>query len=203
MDDRQRAEEVRRRRRGYWRSIRERKDEILSIRREMSKRRRWLGGAIDRTGDLLAHPVFFFAMLAAHAAWLLLNSGWIPGLPPWDPYPFLLLATITSVEAPFIALLILMRQHRDQRIDELREEVALQVELHVEREATRLLRMLRRIEDHLGIEGDEEDPYLDRMMEELDPEHLLRDVEESLEESGAAPPDEATDAAEKDGEGGP
>jgi hypothetical protein len=70
------------------------------------------------------------------------------------------------------------------------------VELHVEREATRVLRMLRRIEDHLGIKGDEEDPYLDRMMEELDPEHLLRDVEESLEESGAAPPDEAGDTAE-------
>lgn len=103
------------------------------------------------------------------------------------------------MEAPFIALLVLMRQHRDQRIDELREEVALQVDLHVEREATRILRMLARIQDRLEIETDAEDPYLDRMMEELDPRHLLRDVEERLEEAEEHPPGEEGKEAERTG----
>jgi uncharacterized membrane protein len=191
MADRRQADEGRGRQRGYWRSIRERKNEIISVREEQSKGRGWLAGAIDRTGNLLAHPGFFFSMATLHAAWLLLNTGWIPGVRPWDPYPFVMLATIASVEAPFIALLVLMRQHRDQRIDELREEVSLQVNLHVEREATRTLRMLRRIEEHLGLERDEEDPHLDRMMEDLDPRHLLAEVEESLEESDAPPPGDA------------
>lgn len=183
-------------RRGYWRAIRARKDEILSVREEMTRRRGWLGAVIERTGSLLAHPGFFFVMLALHAAWLILNARWIPGVEPWDPYPFVMLATVSSVEAPFIALLVLMRQHRDQRIDELREEVSLQVNLHVEREATRTLRMLRRIEERLGIPEDDRDPDLDRMTDELDPRVLLQNVEESLEEIQGPPPGEGEKPAE-------
>lgn len=200
MDDRKGPRQAGRGHRGYWQSIRERKDEIVSVRRELSKHRGWLGTAIDKTGNLLAHPLFFVAVAAAHAAWIVLNTGWIPGVRPWDPYPFMMLATIASVEAPFIALLILMRQHRDQRVDELREEVSLQVSLHVEREATRALRMLRRIEEHLGMEPDRDDPHLDRMMEDLDPRHLLEEVEASLEESESHPPGEGGEEAERAGD---
>ncbi len=157
------------------------------MREEMTRRRSWLAAGIDRAGNLLAHPVFFTVLLAAHLGWVAANLGWIPGVPAWDPYPFMLLATIASAEAPFIALLILMRQHRDQRIDELREEVTLQVDLHVEREATKALRMLAAIHEKLGIET-EAGEDLDRMTEELDPRLLLEDLEERLEEAEEAPP---------------
>lgn len=173
----------------YWREIRERKKEIVSVREEMMRRRTRLAAVIDRTGDLLAHPVFFSAMLALHLAWLLLNSGWIPGVRPWDPYPFVFLATVASAEAPFIALLVLMRQSRDQRIDELREEVSLQVELHMERETSRALEMLAAIQDRLGIERPADDD-LDRMTERVDPRDLLHDLRERLDEAEGAPPGE-------------
>jgi uncharacterized membrane protein len=175
------------RRSGYWGAIRKRKEEILSVREEMAKRRSWLAAGIDWVGDLLANPVFFTVLLAAHVGWVVANVGWLPGVRPWDPYPFMLLATIASAEAPFIALLILMRQHRDQHIDELREEVTLQVDLHVEREATKALRMLAAIHEKLGIETENEGD-LERMTEELDPRLLLEDLEERLEEAEEVPP---------------
>lgn len=175
------------RRRSYWGAIRTRKEEILSVREEITRHRGPLAAAIDRTGDVLAHPVFFTGMLVAHVGWVVANAGWIPGLRPWDPYPFMLLATIASAEAPFIALLILMRQNRDRRIDELREEVALQVDLHVEREATQALRMLARIEEKLGLEPEDRED-LGRMTDELDPRHLMKDIEERLVEAEGTPP---------------
>jgi uncharacterized membrane protein len=177
----------RRGRSDYWRDIRRRKEEIVSVREEMTRRRTRLAAAIDRTGEILAHPVFFALVVAAHLAWLLLNSGWIPGVTPWDSYPFAMLATIASAEAPFIALLILMRQSRDQHIDELREEVSLQVELHMERETSRALEMLAAIQDHLGIERPDDDD-LERMTDPVDPRDLIRSLRERLDEAEETPP---------------
>ena len=56
---------------------------------------------------------------------VVLNLPVFPWFRPWDPYPFILLATFASAEAAFIALLVLMYQRRNARISELREEVSL------------------------------------------------------------------------------
>lgn len=173
----------------YWRDIRERKEEIVSVREEVTRRRTPLAAVIDRTGELLAHPVFFAVVVAFHLAWLLLNSGWIPGVRPWDPYPFTFLATIASVEAPFITLLVLMRQRRDRHVEELREEVLLQVELHMERQTSRELEMLAAIQDRLGIDRPSDDD-LERMTDPVDPEDLVHDLQERLDEAEGAPPGE-------------
>lgn len=171
--------------RTYWRSIRRRREEIVSVREEMTRERGTLATAIDRTGNLLSKPAFFAGLLGAHLGWVILNAGILP-LGPWDPYPFMFLATVASAEAPFFALLILMRQQRDQRIAELREEVDLQVALHGERENTRLLRIIHGIATAIGVPV-EEDEELERMTEELDPKHLLSELQERIEEEEEIP----------------
>lgn len=173
---------------GYWSEIHDRREEIVTVREEMTRERGPVGAVIDRIGMLIARPHFFAGLLLLHLAWIVANSGWIPGVDPWDPYPFMLLATIASAEAPFIALLVLMRQQRDQYVSELRDEVALQVELHMEREATTLLRMVDQIRDHLGIEDSIDEDGVDAMKEELDPRRLMRSLEEHLEEAEEEPP---------------
>ena len=159
------------------------KEEVLNVRAEMMKRRGPVGGIIDEIGRRLAHPPFFIALLLSHLLWIVLNVRLIPGLQPFDPYPFVFLATIASVEAPFIALLVLMRQHRDERVAELREEVDLQVSLHLERELTAGLRMLREIQQSLKVQTSVEDEALEHMQEPLDPEQLLEHLEKHLDEA--------------------
>lgn len=159
------------------------KDEVLNVRAEMTKRRGPVGGLIDNIGRWLAHPPFFIGLLLVHLLWVLLNVRLIPGLEPFDPYPFVFLATIASVEAPFIALLVLMRQHRDERVAELREEVDLQVSLHLERELTAGLRMLREIQQSLKVQTSVNDETLEHMRKPLDPEHLLDHLEKHLDEA--------------------
>ena len=170
--------------------------EILNVRRRIEADRGRGRQAVVRVGNVLARPAFFFTLLLLHAGWIVANlPGWVPWA-PWDPPPFALLATIASVEAPFIALLILMRQEHDRRIAELREETALQVDLHTEREASAQLRLLVAIAERLGIERLDEiaesdgEPALDldAMQRTLDPEHLVEETRRQLEESGEDSP---------------
>ena len=159
------------------------KGEVLNVRAEMTKRRGRTGAVIDATGRTLAHPPFFILLAVSHLLWVVLNVRLIPGIEPWDPYPFVFLATISSVEAPFIATLVLMRQHRDERVAELREEIDLQVTLHIEQEVSAALQLLREMQGALQVQTRVEGEALEGMQKPLDPEHLLDHLEKHLDES--------------------
>jgi uncharacterized membrane protein len=103
----------------HWEQLSSHKDALLSVRREMATRSNRLDLLTDHLGQWLSHPVFLIILTAFHVGWLLWNSGWI-GVSRFDPSPFPVLAMIASVEAPFLAVLILMHQSRQQRIAELR-----------------------------------------------------------------------------------
>lgn len=155
-------------------------EEILNVRAEVTKDRGRLASAVEGIGHALASPSFFAALAFAHVAWVLLNLPLYPWFAPWDPYPFTFLATVTSVEAPFIALLVLMHQQRESRIGELREETHLQVSLHTERELSVVLRLLREIHHHHNIQTEEDPEFLEHLRGDLDPQHLMEQVRKDL-----------------------
>lgn len=167
-------------------------EEILNVRGEIAKRRTWLSALIERVGRVLSRPAFFLALFAGHLLWILLNLPIYPWFAPWDPYPFTFLATIASVESPFIALLVLMHQQRSQRVSELRAETHLQVALHVDREVSKALQLLEKgkLEKRKGEEAVEQDSeLLHRLEEELDPQRLMENVRRDLRraEGGDSP----------------
>lgn len=149
-----------------------------NVRAEVEARRSPLGRAAHGVGTVLAKPGFFAALAALHVGWIALNLDVVP-YPPWDPYPFPLLAMIASVEAPFISLLILMRQRQDMRIEELREEVDLQVALHTSRQTTELLRVLIAVGARLEVPEEER---TDRLARDIDPTTLIDIVRRRLDE---------------------
>jgi uncharacterized membrane protein len=65
-------------------------------------------------------------------AWLLVNSGQISGVRPFDPWPFSLLGVIAAVEAVILSSFILMRQNRMMRRGKRRDHLNLQVDLLAE-----------------------------------------------------------------------
>lgn len=162
--------------------------EVLDVRGKIRSEHRPLAKAIEYIGGTLASPTFFVVFLLLHLVWVVFNLP-IWSYRPWDPYPFTFLATIASAEAPFIALLILMHQQRETHVNEVREEVDLQTSLHLEQEITMLLRMVREIQDHLGVVSQEDEVTRARLETELDPERLMDKVRRNLDheedESGA------------------
>lgn len=171
----------------HWDDIGKSAEEILNVRVEVTKQETPLAALIKEVGHVLAHPVFFLVLLGAHLGWIVLNLPIYPWYEPWDPYPFVFLATIASIEAPFIALLVLMHQEHDRRIDELREEIDLQVSFHIEREVTMALRLLDKIRRSHSIEIEEDSGELEHMEAFMDPqrmmERLRRDLRAAEDES--------------------
>jgi uncharacterized membrane protein len=168
---------------GRWADFHKDGGQILNIREEVERRRSPLGSAMEWTARVLARPGFLILLFAVHLLWIVAN---IPGLiltrPP-DPYPFPLLAMFASVEAPFLALLILMGQHREQRINELRDEVDVQVALYVEREVSAALRMIESIAQKVGADPHIEHQALQELRRPLDPQRLLEHVHRHLDKS--------------------
>ena len=154
--------------------------EILNVRGELAKQRTQITVLVEKAGRTLAHPAFFLALLAGHLGWILLNLPIYPWFAPWDPYPFMFLATIASVEAPFIALLVLMHQQRDQRVSELRGETHLQVSLHTERKVSVALHLLETLQPEDGELPEEQVELLHRMQDDLDPHRLMQEVRRDL-----------------------
>jgi uncharacterized membrane protein len=92
---------------------------------------------------LLLHVVWF-------AAWSAVNTGTVPGVAPFDPFPFPFLTMAVSLEAIFLALFVLASQNRLARQADMRAHLDLQIDLLAEREMTAVLRLLQDVAAHLN-----------------------------------------------------
>src|SRR5688572_11004757 len=96
----------------------------------------------EKFADLLTQKfgsVLFLGLNAMwFAVWMVWNTGLIPGLQAFDPFPFGLLTMTVSLEAIFLAIIVLISQNREAKVNELREEVDLQINMIAEEEITKL-----------------------------------------------------------------
>ena len=109
------------------------------------------------------------------STWILINSGLIPVITPFDPFPFGLLTTVVSIEAIFLAIVVLISQNRASKIDDLREEVDLHINTLSEEEITKMMELLILLLKKNGIDVSK-DTELQEMLEPLD----SLSIEESL-----------------------
>jgi uncharacterized membrane protein len=124
-------------------------------------------------GFVIAHAIAF-------AAWILVNVGLLPGIRPFDPFPFSLLTLVVSLEAIFLAIFVLMSQNRAARLADRRAHLDLQVDLLAERELTAMLHMLRALcaKEHVVLDGVGTD--VNDLLEETDVSQLASDLDEKL-----------------------
>ena len=111
--------------------------------------------------------------------WITLNIRLIPGLIPFDPFPFGLLTMLVSLEAIFLSIFVLISQNRSAYISTIRDEVHLQINMQSEREVTKILQILGEMRKKLGITT--EDPELHQMLEHTDAGYIEQRIVEQLE----------------------
>lgn len=114
--------------------------------------------------------------------WIVMNMEWIPGIIPFDPYPFGLLTMIVSLEAIILAIFVLVSQNRQSKVDDLREEVDLQVDIITEQEVTQLLRLLTIFLEKNGINLKDE-KELQAMLKATNMEKIENALEKEIVES--------------------
>jgi uncharacterized membrane protein len=136
---------------------------------------------------------FAIAHVAGFAAWIAINSGVFSTIKPFDPYPYSFLTLAVSLEAIFLSLAILMTQNRESHEADERARLDLQIDLLAEREATKLLQMVRALCTHHKL-CEADDPELDELVNPTHPEKILRDIQTN----GKSEPGEKARAASMD-----
>jgi uncharacterized membrane protein len=162
------------------RSARRNIDAILRLEREAAQR---LGPAeristaiIRRIGQLR----FVVLHLLVAAVWIVVNLGAVPGIRPFDPFPFGIFTLIVSAEGVFLALFILIAQNAMDRQADRRAHLTLQISLLSEGETTKILQILRTIAERVGCATEDEE--LQQLSETTEIETLAREIERTFEE---------------------
>ena len=103
--------------------------------------------------------------------WILINTGQIKWITPFDPFPFILLTTFVSLEAIILAIFVLISQNRNSKIDDLREETHLQINLISEKEITKLMKMMEILLEKQGVDLSQ-DPELKKLLKPISEEEI-------------------------------
>lgn len=109
-----------------------------------------------------------------------MNSGYIPGLPVVDPFPFIFLTMIVSLEAIFLSIFVLISQNRSATVDSIREEIHLQINEIAEREITKALKLIADIHK-AHFPKAQKDPELEKMLRFTDASKIEASVAKELE----------------------
>lgn len=110
--------------------------------------------------------------------WIVINTG-MTSIEPFDPYPFGFLTMVVSLEAIVLAIIVLISQNREGRINELRSEIDLQLNTIADSELTKLINLLAILLEKQGVDI-ENDPELKKMLKPIDSAELARQLEEEL-----------------------
>jgi uncharacterized membrane protein len=153
---------------------------IAELERKALEERR----AAERLSDAIArragsgrsavlHVVFF-------ALWIAINYGLIPGLEPFDPFPFSFLTLVVSLEAILLTVFVLMSQNRMTVQADKRANLDLQIDLLAEQELTAILQMVQALCRKQGVTVTLKDESIEELEQRTDIRHVASALEASL-----------------------
>jgi uncharacterized membrane protein len=112
--------------------------------------------------------------------WIVANLGLVPGINPFDLYPFVWLVTLVQLFSILLSIIILISQNQEERINEVRQQMDFEINVRAEQEITKILRMIEEIHTKLGIAR--VDRELEQMKETINISEVKEDVELGIEE---------------------
>ena len=148
---------------------------ILKLKAQSAAKRTFQERLADAITNLSGRMSFVYLHAVWFGAWLLLNTGWF-GVKPFDAYPYGLLTMVVSLEAIFLSTFVLISQNRLGEESDKRADLDLHVGLLAEAELTRVLKMLRSIQDKLEIDCDMGDEQADLELPTR-PEDVLAEID--------------------------
>jgi uncharacterized membrane protein len=155
------------------RAIKDWEQAALHSRSRAERVSEWITSSAGRGPVLFAHLLWF-------VGWAAVNLALVPGVRPFDPFPFPLLTTMVSLEAIFLALFVLSSQNRLATQADKRAHLDLQIDLLAEREMTVVLQLLQDISEHLGVTRTAGSPKIQELAQETDVHQLTSKLDDEL-----------------------
>ena len=144
---------------------------------------------LEQLSDAITRVAASAPMMIAHVIWfvfwILANLSLVPGVTPFDPFPFPLLTMTVSLEAIFLSLFVLASQNRMTHQADKRANLDLQIDLLAEREMTVVLQLLQDIAAHLKIPVSVTREQVRDLVKKIDV-HTLTDRMEELSEGSSS-----------------
>jgi len=134
----------------------------------------------DNIAAFSGSMTFVLLHIFIYGAWILINLKLVPFIPAFDPYPFMLLSMVVSLEAIFLSTFVLMKQNRMSKRADSRAHLDLQINLLAEKEMTMVLQMLQHIGAKVGVRDRELERELADLTDETPVEMLAEQIEEKL-----------------------
>lgn len=155
---------------------------IAKLEHEAFGRRTLTERVSDVITKLVANLGFLLAQLILISVWSLVNLHVVPGLKPFDPFPFGFLALVVSSESVFLTIFVLISQSRMARQSERRAHLDLQVGMLSEQELTTILQMLQTLCQHMGVNVDSSKQEVQSFSKTTDVHKLATELDDKLAE---------------------
>jgi uncharacterized membrane protein len=156
---------------------------ILRLENTELRRRSWSDVLADGIAGFTGSISFVILHLLWFGFWSAWNTGILTSARPFDPYPFQLLAMIVSLEGVLLVTFVLIKQNRMTHLSDRRAHLDLQINLLAEREATHVLRLLRRVAHRLQVL---EDLPEEKLTEDTRVEGLIETLDQKLKQEGSS-----------------
>ena len=160
-------------------SVAENVETVLRVENETQRPRSRSEAITDVIGGFVGTISFVAAQLIAFAAWVIVNAATFSQLAPFDPFPYPLLSSITSLEAVLLAAFVLMKQNRMGMVADRRDHLDLQVNLLTEQRAAQIIQMLDRLSARLGVEQHQDETSRE-LGRRVAVEHLVEELHRRL-----------------------
>lgn len=152
---------------------------IKSLKAKYKARRTLSEKVADWMTSAFGSMTFLFINALWFTIWVFINIGAIPSIRPFDPYPFGFLTMVVSLEAIILSTFVLVSQNRAAKIDDLREEIDLQVDMITESELTKLMKLNTLLLQKSGIDVSQ-DKELEEMLKPLNQHKIEKSLEKQV-----------------------
>lgn len=150
---------------------------IIQLRLKASQEQSFHDRIADAITSFSGRMLFLYLHIAWFSAWILCNTGQV-GIRPFDPFPYQYLTMSVALESILLSTFMLISQELLRKKVERRADLDLHMGLITEHELTRVLQMLRAIQDKMGITNDEDSNLADEdLLMETRPEDVLAEID--------------------------
>jgi len=153
---------------------------IAKLEEEALERRTSTERQSDAIVKFIGSPKFLLLHLILVTGWMAANLNLFPGLKPFDPFPFGILALLVSSESVFLTIFVLISQNRMSRQAEKRAHLDLQVGMLAEQELTTVLQMLQKLCQHSGVDVRSARDQVQGFSESTDVHKLSNELDDKL-----------------------
>lgn len=109
---------------------------------------KWSDILAQKISEFVGNVWFVWSHAIIFVAWIMINV--MMAADGWDPYPFIFLTLIVSLEAIFLSTFVLMAQNRESRENEIRDALDYEVDTKAAEDIKEIKRLVKKIVDNNG-----------------------------------------------------